>query len=43
MCEDICVHLQEPDVVLTVFHILAHNVLTSPSDQEADALPRYKL
>ena len=43
MCEDICVHLQEPEMVLTIIHILAHKALTSPSKQEADALPGYKL
>ena len=43
MCEDTCVRMQEPEMVLTVFHILVHKALTSPSNQEADPLPRYKL
>ena len=31
-------HLQEPEAVLTVFHIPAHKALTPPGNQEADAL-----
>lgn len=36
--KDIWAHLQEPEVVLTVFHIPAHKALTPPGNQEADAL-----
>ena len=38
MWKDIWVHLQEPEAVLTVFHLLAYKVLTPPGNQEADAL-----
>lgn len=36
---DVWVHRQEPEVVLTVFHILAHKALTPSANQEADTLP----
>lgn len=29
--------LQEPEVVLTIFHVLAHKALTLPDNQETDA------
>lgn len=38
MWKDSGVCLQEPEAVLTVFHILAHRVLVASSKQEADAL-----
>ena len=43
MWKDLWVHLEEPEAVLTVFHISAHKVLTSPhpplpGNQEVDDL-----
>lgn len=35
--KDICVHLQEPQAVLTVFHVSAQKTLTPPGHQELDA------
>lgn len=34
----IWVHLQEPEVVFIVFHILAHKTLIAPGNQEDVAL-----
>ena len=36
--KNIWVHLQEPEAVLIVFHVLAHKALTHPGSLEADAL-----
>ena len=38
--KDIWVHLQEPESILTVFHVPAYNALTPPGNQEADTLAR---
>ena len=38
MWEDIWLYFQEPEAVLTAFHVLAQKVLPSPDTQEADAL-----
>lgn len=38
MWKDVWVHLQKPEAVLTVFHILAHKMLTPSDNQEADVL-----
>ena len=35
---DLWVHLQEAETVFIVFCVLAHNALTHPGNQEADAL-----
>ena len=35
--KDICVHLQEPQAVLIVFHAPAQKALTPPGHQEPDA------
>lgn len=35
---DVSVHLQEAEAVLTGFHLPAHEALTRPGNQEADAL-----
>ena len=37
VCQDIWVHLQEPEAVLIAFHILAHEALILPGDQKGDA------
>lgn len=37
MWKDIWVYLQDPEVVVTVFHILAHKALTALGNQAADA------
>lgn len=36
--KDIWVHLQEPEAVLTVIHVITHKALIPAGNQEADAL-----
>ena len=39
--KDICVHLQEPDAVFTLFHVSAHKALILPGNQETATLAWY--
>lgn len=34
----ICIRLQEPEAVITVFHVSSYKSLTSVGNQQADAL-----
>ena len=36
--KEIWVHLQEPETFFPIFHVLAHNALVFPGNQEADTL-----
>lgn len=36
--KNICVCLQEPEAVLTEYHVLAHKALTLPANHKGDAL-----
>lgn len=38
MCKDIWIHLQESELMLTIFYIPVQKALTLPGNQEADSL-----